>query len=139
MSEDKRRILLVEDDVRVAKLIAEYLEIAGFTVLLAGDGDVALDTARAERPHVIVLDLALPRRSGLEICSQLKEDPNCRQIPIILYTGKDQDDVIASLGTDEALLRQSKADAYVPKVDGAPALIRKIRMLLDPNNRGGVS
>ena len=136
MSDDKRRILLVEDDARIAKLVADYLEMSGFEVLVARDGDEALKKARAERPHIVVLDLVLPQRSGLDVCAQLKDDPNCQHMPIILYTGKDRDDVISSLGTDGDLLRQSRADAYVAKVDGAPALIRKIRALLEGTPHG---
>ena len=125
----KRRVLLVDDEPDILTTIGRHLESEGFEVVRALDGDEALAKANDERlpVDVIILDLMLPKRSGLQICLALRQHQRSADVPIILYTGKGQDDVVASLGTDQALLREWGADAYVSKLEGAQGLIRRIR------------
>ena len=130
MNEGKRRVLLVDDEPSILKTVGKHLESAGFQVLEAADGEEALQRARAEQPDVIVLDIMLPRHSGLEVSVALRKDPRFQQTPIIFFTGRGQEDVIASLGTSEKLLHKWGANAYVSKVDGAVGLIKQINGLL---------
>jgi DNA-binding response OmpR family regulator len=119
----KRRILLVDDEPSIIKTVGKRLEVAGYEVLLAMDGEEGLTKAQLGRPDVIILDLMLPKKSGFEVCSALKHDPRFRQIPIIIFTGKGQ-------GTDETLCRELGADAYLSKPHNAKALIEQIEALL---------
>ncbi|MBI2496237.1 MAG: response regulator, partial [Candidatus Omnitrophica bacterium] len=69
---DKPRILVVDDEPLIVKLLAKHLEEDGFTVLTAMDGYEALTKARAESPDLILLDVILPKLNGFEVCTMLK-------------------------------------------------------------------
>ena len=106
------------------------MEVAGFELLVARDGDEAIAKAK-EQPDLIVLDLMLPKRSGLDVCATLRKDPQYAKIPIILFTGKDDaEDVLTRLGRDNQFLRDLGADAYVKKTDGTMVLLQQIQHLL---------
>ena len=80
------RVLVVDDDRRVRELLEITLTTHGFAVLTAADGEEALMRARRERPDLILLDVRLPKRSGLEVCDVLRNDPTDPAVPIILIT-----------------------------------------------------
>ena len=121
MPNAKRRLLLVDDEADIVKVISKYLESHGFEVSVAVNSQEALSKIAEARPDAIILDIMLPRISGFEICDRLKRDPRYGQIPIIIFTGK---------GHDEALCRKVGADAFVTKAGGGDALIREITRLL---------
>ena len=123
MSETKPRVLLVDDEPDIVKTIGKRLEVAGFEVITAIDGQQALDRAHADHPDAMVLDLMLPKYSGLKVCSMLKQEDASKHIPIIIYTGKDQ-------VVDQAACRDCGADAYIPKALGVSVLITEITALL---------
>ena len=85
-----KRILVVDDEPAIRSFIRSALEQAGHAVLEAADGPSALDQARAAKPDAILLDVALPALSGLEVCRRLKEDPGTAATPVILLTGLPQ-------------------------------------------------
>jgi DNA-binding response OmpR family regulator len=128
----QRRILIVEDEPSIVKMVSKRLEASGFGVSVAMDGEDGLIRARTERPDLIVLDLMLPKMSGLKVCAALKQDPNFHQIPIIIFTGKDQ-------VVDQETCRKSGADAYIPKALGATVLLTEINALLNKTPRPGGS
>jgi CheY-like chemotaxis protein len=80
-------ILVVDDEPTIRVLIRAALEGTGYRLLEAADGASALQVARSQRPDLILLDIALPRLSGLEVCRRLKEDPTTAATPILLLTG----------------------------------------------------
>ena len=80
------RVLVVDDDRRVRELLEITLTTHGFAVITAADGEEALLRARRERPDLILLDVRLPKRSGLEVCDVLRNDPTDPAVPIILIT-----------------------------------------------------
>lgn len=80
-------VLVVDDEVSIRRLARVALEEAGLRVLEAGDGAKALETARTQRPDLILLDVAMPRMSGLEVCRRLREAPATAKIPVLLITG----------------------------------------------------
>ncbi|MBI4598471.1 MAG: response regulator [Candidatus Omnitrophica bacterium] len=123
MAQGKRRVLLVDDEPAIVKTVGKRLEVAGYEVLIAMDGEDALTKARLGQPDVIILDLMLPKRSGYDVCSTLKNDPTYRAIPIIIFTGKGQE-------MDETLCRELGANAYISKPRQAKALIEQIEALL---------
>ena len=81
-----RTILVVDDEEAVVEFIGSLLEDAGYRVLRAYDGRNALEIARARRPDVIITDIMMPIMNGLELCRQIREDPEIKGIPVILMT-----------------------------------------------------
>ena len=120
---ERFRILLVDDEPSIVKMVGKRLEVEGFDVRVAMDGQEALDKARAEPPDLIVLDLMLPKLNGYEVCTMLKQDARYRNIPIILFTAKTQE-------KDEKLGIECGANAYVRKPFRGQELLEKIRMLI---------
>jgi len=127
MTESKPRILLVDDEPSILKTVGKWLEVSGYEVMVAVDGEHALERAKTERPDLIVLDLMLPKLSGLKVCGLLKQDAQYQQIPIIIFTGKDQ-------VVDDDACRSCGADGYVTKTQGTMVLLEQIRTLLKPRS-----
>jgi Response regulators consisting of a CheY-like receiver domain and a winged-helix DNA-binding domain len=82
----KTKILIVDDDRDMLKIITIRLEKHGYTVITASDGDKCIEKALDESPSVILLDVILPGKSGYEICRRLKTDDKTKDIPVILIT-----------------------------------------------------
>jgi two-component system alkaline phosphatase synthesis response regulator PhoP len=102
------KILVVDDQPHIVRLLQMELERDAHEVLIAGDGEAALEIARRERPALVVLDVNMPRKDGLEVLRELKSDPDTSAITVILLTVRDQDeDITRGL--------QVGADWYVPK------------------------
>jgi DNA-binding response OmpR family regulator len=120
---EKHRVLLVDDEPSIVKMVGKRLEVEGFDVLIAMDGQDALAKARAEHPDLIVLDLMLPKLNGYEVCTMLKQDTRYQKIPIVLFTAKAQE-------KDEKLGMECGANAYVRKPFRAQELLEKIRTLI---------
>lgn len=80
------KILIVEDNPQNMRLIEMILRAKGYTLLNATDGDEALDVALRELPDLIIMDIQLPKLSGLEVTKKLRETPTCSHIPIIALT-----------------------------------------------------
>ena len=119
----KRRILVVDDEPSIVKMVSKRLEVEGFDVLIAMDGEEGLAKAQTESPDLIVLDLMLPKVNGYEICGRLKQDPRYQKIPIMLFTAKVQ-------AKDEQLGKECGADAYIRKPFQGKELVDTIRTLL---------
>ena len=83
-----RKILIIEDESDVADLLEMSLHKAGFKTLAAADGAIGLQKARDNRPDLVILDLMLPKMSGLEVCRILKGDAATSHIPILMLTAK---------------------------------------------------
>ncbi len=126
----KPRILLVDDEPNIVKMVGKRLEVAGFDVLVALDGQEALAKAQQERPDLIVLDLMLPKLNGYEVCTRLKQDPRYQQIPIVMVTAKAQE-------KDEKLGMECGANAFVRKPFRAQELLERIRALIEAASTGG--
>ena len=80
------RILCIDDDSLFRTLIRDILEGAGYTVLLASDGETGLNLAKQEQPDLVLLDLVLPGSNGFDRCAQFKSDPCLAHIPILILT-----------------------------------------------------
>ena len=136
---EQPRILLVDDEPSIVKMVGKRLEVEGFQVLVAMDGQEGLNKAQTERPDLMILDLMLPKMNGYEVCSALKHDARYQNIPIILFTAKAQD-------KDEKFGMECGANAYVRKPFRAQELVEKIRTLISiasssettPSQPGGV-
>jgi DNA-binding response OmpR family regulator len=117
----KERILMVEDEYAVARGLEYGLKQAGFDVLWADTGQRALDLARTQDPHLILLDIRLPDISGFDVCRQLRSE-GMRQ-PILMLTARDEE-------LDKVLGLELGADDYVVKPYSLRELISRIRALL---------
>jgi len=116
-------ILVVDDDRRVRELLEVALTAHGFGVVTAVDGEEAIKRALGQRPDLIVLDVRLPKKSGLEVCEVLRGDPEDPSVPIIL--------VSAAAETDARLQAFSRgADDYLAKPFSPKELIARIKRLL---------
>jgi DNA-binding response OmpR family regulator len=116
-----RRILIVEDDPHIRLGLVEILTGEGYTVTTARDGVEALARAKAEPPDLIVLDVMLPRKSGFDVCRELRA---ARQtVPILMLTAKGQE-------TDKVVGLELGADDYVTKPFGVRELIARVQALL---------
>ena len=113
-------ILVVEDELSIARLVRDYLEHAGFEVIVAGEGEVALSSVRGARPDLVVLDLGLPGRDGLDVTRELRRTTN---LPIVMLTARgDEADRIVGL--------ELGADDYVVKPFSPKELVARVRAVL---------
>ena len=118
-----RRILVVDDDREVVRLIRAYLEQAGFEVLAAYDGDTAVHVIRRERPDLLLLDLMLPGKDGWEITRLVRNDAALAHIPIIMLTARVDD-------TDKIVGLELGADDYVTKPYNPREVVARVRARL---------
>ncbi len=86
MSEDKKRILIIDDEVGLRNLLKFRLISFGYDVLVAEDGYAGIEVAKVQAPDVIVLDIMMPYLNGIEVCKKLKSDLKTKEIPIIFLS-----------------------------------------------------
>jgi CheY-like chemotaxis protein len=117
------RLLVVEDEAALAKVLQMRLQLEGFEVDLAGDGAEAMDLIRARRPDLVVCDLMMPVMDGIEVTRTIKGDPELRAIPIL---------ILSALKSDKEMeeLRRLGAEAFASKPYDGKALTAQIRELL---------
>jgi len=115
----KRRVLVIEDDPDVRKLITESLRAAGLDALPAVDGAQALRTALARKPAAIVLDIGLPDFDGAQFVARWRERrPDARDIPIVIVSGRaDRREVGGLLGAARVFEKPFEVDELVGAVD----------------------
>jgi two-component system alkaline phosphatase synthesis response regulator PhoP len=118
-----QRILVVDDDKSIVKVVRGYLEQAGYQVLTAGDGETALHALRRERPDLMVLDLMLPDRDGWEVTRIVRADQLLAATPIILLTARVED-------TDKIVGLELGADDYITKPFNTRELVARVCALL---------
>ena len=118
-------ILIVDDAPKITRLVADYLERAGFAISVAHDGAEALMRARTERPALVVLDLGLPGLDGLDVTRRLRADG---ELPIIMLTARDDE-------TDRIIGLELGADDYVTKPFSPRELVARVRAVLRRRHR----
>jgi two-component system alkaline phosphatase synthesis response regulator PhoP len=118
-----QRILVVDDDKSIVKVLAGYLEQAGFGVLAAYDGETALHTLRREHPDLLILDLMMPKRDGWEVTQIIRADKELAATPIIMLTARFED-------TDKIVGLELGADDYVTKPFNAREVVTRVKALL---------
>ena len=116
----RRRILLVEDDPKTSATVALYLQREGYEVTIAADGIEALERAREKPPHLVVLDLMLPRLDGLSVCRELRATSDAA---IIMVTARSTED-------DKLVGLDLGADDYVTKPFSPRELMARVRAVL---------
>jgi DNA-binding response OmpR family regulator len=115
-----KKILVVEDETRIAQLVRDYLEHAGFEAIVAGDGEAALADARRSKPDLVVLDLGLPGRDGLDVARSLRRTSS---VPIVMLTARGDE-------TDRIVGLELGADDYVVKPFSPRELVARVRAVL---------
>jgi DNA-binding response OmpR family regulator len=116
-------VLCADDDEDILALVSLRLERAGFDVATAPDGEAAVEIARERRPAVAVLDVMMPKRTGLEVLMELRSDDALRDTKVILLSARVQE-------SDVARGLEAGADAYMAKPFKALELVAKVRELL---------
>jgi len=119
----KEKILIVEDDKDILKMVEYNLKKEGYRTVYARDGEDAVEMAHSERPDLILLDLMLPGIDGLEVCKQLKKESKTAGIPVIMVTAKSQE-------SDKVVGLELGADDYVTKPFSVRELLARVKAVL---------
>ena len=117
------RILVVDDDRDIVRLVRSYLEKAGYQVLTAYDGESALRLLRSEKPQLLILDLMLPDRDGWDVARLVRADSNIAATPIIMLTARVEDN-------DKIVGLEIGADDYITKPFNPREVVARVRALL---------
>ncbi|BAJ62695.1 response regulator transcription factor [Anaerolinea thermophila] len=102
------KILIAEDEPDIRDLVKFTLGFAGHEVIAVGNGEEAVEAARAEKPDLILMDVRMPRMTGYEACAAMKADPSIAHIPVVFLSAKGQESEIQtglSVGASEYLLK----------------------------------
>lgn len=117
------RVLVVDDNPANLEIMEARLARQGYEVLTANDGDEALSAARAQTPDLVLLDVMMPGKDGIQVCQELKADADLPFMPVILVTAKaDPGDLVAGL--------DAGADEYITKPVDHAALVARVRSIL---------
>ena len=123
MSAERPHILVVEDEAPIVELLRYNLEMSGYSVSVAADGDEALERVAEDEPDAVLLDWMLPRKSGIEVCRQLRAKAGTRMLPIILLTARGEEaDRVHGLDTG--------ADDYIVKPFSPKELEARLKAVL---------
>ncbi len=115
-------VLIADDDPDIRELVAFKLGQAGHRVVAVADGEAALAEARAETPDLELLDVMMPRRTGMEVCRELRADPRTGSVPVILLTAKAQEADIEqgfAAGADDYIVKPFSPRELVSRVTTA--------------------
>lgn len=123
-------ILIAEDEPTILETLNFLLERAGWTVTSVSDGDAVVAEVRRARPRMVVLDVMLPRRSGLDVLKDLRADPDHADIPILILTARGQ-------SRDRQLALELKADGFITKPFANDDVVGEVRRLLGGGGGGG--
>ena len=123
------KVLVADDEEKIAKMVGSYLEAAGFEVLLAFDGGRALSLFKGESPDCLVLDINMPVADGLEIAKEVRKSS---AVPIILLTARTEE-------IDKVIGLELGADDYISKPFSPRELVARVRAVLRRSSGGGLS
>jgi two-component system alkaline phosphatase synthesis response regulator PhoP len=117
------KILIADDEPNILISLEYLMKREGYEVHVARDGQEALDVLRRERPRLVLLDVMMPRKSGIEVCQELRGDETIKDTLVLMLTAKGRDtDVAKGLGVG--------ADAYMTKPFATKDLVAKLRDML---------
>lgn len=119
----QQRILVVDDETDILTLLEYNLGKAGFKVVSATDGPEAIESAKREKPNIIILDIMLPSMEGTEVCKALKKDEITCHIPVIMLTAKGEE-------IDRIVGLELGADDYITKPFSPRELILRVKAVL---------
>ena len=120
-----KRILVAEDDPVTRRFVVSLLEERGYEVLVAENGEHALEAATLSRPDLIVSDLVMPYRDGYEVLRAIRNDDRVKHTPVLILSMRDhEEDIVRGF--------EQGADDYVVKPFNAREFVSRVRKLLDP-------
>lgn len=123
------KILIADDEPNILISLEYLMKREGYEVLVARDGQEALEVLERERPVLVLLDVMMPRKSGFEVCQAVRATPALQDTLVLMLTAKGRDtDVAKGLGVG--------ADAYMTKPFATQDLVRQVRELLAQGRRG---
>jgi two-component system, OmpR family, alkaline phosphatase synthesis response regulator PhoP len=123
------RVLIADDEPNILISLEYLMKREGHTVWVARDGQEALDLLRRERPELLLLDVMMPRKTGFEVCQELRADEAVKDTLVLMLTAKGRDtDVAKGLGVG--------ADAYMTKPFSTKELVAKVREMLAAARQG---
>ena len=128
MTTDPVRVLVVDDSAAIRELIAVNLELEGYDVRRAADGQEALDVAVQWRPDVVTLDVVMPRLDGMETCARLRADPATAGVAVVMVTGRAQ-------AADRERGEAAGVDAYLTKPFEPAELVATVARLAKTGHR----
>lgn len=117
------KILIADDEQNIVISLEFLMKREGFEVSIAVDGEEAVDRIRSGKPDLVLLDVMMPKKSGFEVCQEVKADPELSSVKILMLTAKGRDTEVAkglALG----------ADAYMTKPFSTKELVEKVRSML---------
>ena len=116
-------ILVVDDDLGTRLSISDYLELSGYKVMTAKDGQEALDILEKYHLDLIVTDIVMPKMNGYEVCRRIKSDPQTKHIPVVMCSSKGEE-------FDRYWGLKQGADAYIAKPFQPTELVGTVKQLL---------
>ena len=119
-----KKILIVEDEPDILKVVSSRLKKMGYEVLIAVDGKEGVDIAQKEKPDLILLDLRLPLMDGYEVCKRVKADKKLKHIPVILLSA-------SQVARIKESMKECKADDYIIKPFEPKELLDKIKKFIN--------
>lgn len=127
-----KKVLAVDDQPQIVRLIQVNLQKADFEVITAFDGDEALHKLREHRPDLVILDVIMPKRDGFEVLREIKSNAETRHIPVIMLTVKAQDaDIFEGL--------KEGAELYLPKPFHPTDLVSLVRRVLENQEKNAAA
>jgi two-component system, OmpR family, alkaline phosphatase synthesis response regulator PhoP len=132
MAANPQKILVVEDEPDISKLVSYNLAQERFKVLTAEDGEQALKVIQKEKPNLVVLDLMLPGLSGMEVCKILRDRPETAKLPILMLTAKASE-------TDRVVGLEMGADDYLAKPFSPREMVARVRAILRRANNAATA
>jgi len=123
MMDREKTILIVEDNELNMKLFNDLLEVQGYRILQTGNGSDAFNLALEHKPDLILMDIQLPEKSGLEVTREIKAEPSLRDIPVIAVTA-------FAMKDDEARIRAAGCDDYLAKPISVTGFLEKVKRVL---------
>ncbi len=124
-----KKILIVDDEPHIVKMVESRLKANGYEVITANNGADGFEKASQEKPDLIILDMLMPKMDGPTALIKLKTVEGTKNIPVIMFTAKGQP-------ADIEMAQQRGADDYVVKPFSPPVLLEKIRKALEKGKTG---
>ncbi len=125
---EKKKILVVDDDLDTVEILRIKLEGAGFKIIVGRDGQECLDKCQSEEPNLIIVDVMMPKISGFKAVKLLKSDKRFENMPIILLTARTQE-------ADRQMAEAIEADGYITKPFDPDGVLKQVKELLEKIGR----
>jgi len=125
---EKKKILVVDDEPDMVKMLRMSLETASYEVIAAYDGQEGIDKTKKERPDAIIMDLMMPEKDGFMACKEIKNDPECAHIPILVLTAIS--DHLTQTRYAKSMGLELEAEDYIDKPVDPNFLLERLARLL---------